>query len=202
MPPAGDRPQPSAESLASLSLEFDTLVSDLSSRFMNLPPAKVDREIEGTLRRVSEPLGLDLAVLWRWSDANPGVITPAHAWWALEGLRPSEPLRQDRYPWTVKHVLAGRMLAISSPERRPLPAEGHVDRQTCLEVGIESASGPPTLGGGGPPVGALCLTALRQPRNWPDALVERLQLVAQVLTNALSAGATSSACGRARSAWA
>ncbi len=182
MPPAGDRPQPSAESLASL-LEFDTLVSDLSSRFMNLPPAEVDREIEGTLRRVSEPLGLDLAVLWRWSDANPGVITPAHAWWALEGLRPSEPLRQDRYPWTVKHVLAGRMLAISSPDE--LPAEGHVDRQTCLEVGIKSALVLPLSVGGGPPVGALCLTALRQPRNWPDALVERLQLVAQVLTNAL-----------------
>jgi PAS domain S-box-containing protein len=182
MPPALDLPQPSADCLAS-PLEVDSLISDLSSRFISLPPADVDREIEDALRRVCEPLGLDLAVLWQWSDAAPGVITPTYAWWALEGLRPSEPLRQDQYPWSVKQVLAGRMFAIASPEE--LPPEAQVDRESCLEVGIKSALVLPLSVGGGPPVGALGLNALRQPRDWPDALVKRLQLVAQVLTNAL-----------------
>ena len=38
-------------------LEFETLIAELSSRFVNLPPAEVDREIEDALRRVCEPLG-------------------------------------------------------------------------------------------------------------------------------------------------
>jgi GAF domain-containing protein len=40
--------------------------------------------------------------------------------------------------------------------------------------------------GGEPPVGALGFNALRVARDWPDALVKRLQLVAQVFTNALA----------------
>ena len=40
--------------------------------------------------------------------------------------------------------------------------------------------------GGEPPVGALAFNTLRAERDWPDALVKRLQLVAQVFTNALA----------------
>ena len=115
---------PSAEQLGSL-LEFETLIAELSSRFIHLPPGEVDREIEDALRRVCEPLGIDLAVLWQWSAAAPGVITPTQAYCAQEGLRPSEPMREEHYLWSVQQVLAGRMFAISSPEE--LPAEAAVD---------------------------------------------------------------------------
>jgi len=40
--------------------------------------------------------------------------------------------------------------------------------------------------GGGPPVGCLALNTLGEERNWPDEVVKRLQLVAQVFTNALA----------------
>ena len=71
--------RPSIEYLAR-SLEFETLLADLSARFVSLPAGEVDREIEDALRRVCEPLGIDLAVLWQWSSAAPDVITPTHAY--------------------------------------------------------------------------------------------------------------------------
>ncbi len=172
----------SADHLASL-LEFETLISDLSSRFINLPPGEVDREIEDALRRVCEPLGIDLAVLWQWASGAPDLIMPTHAYCAQEGLRPSEPMRKEQYPWSVQQVLAGRMFAISSPEE--LPAEAAVDRETCRLFGIKSAVCLPLSVGGEPPVGALGFNALLAKRGWPDALLKRLQLVAQVFTNAL-----------------
>ena len=64
------------------TLEFETLIAELSSRFIHLPPGEVDREIEDALRRVCEPLGIDLAVLWQWSGAAPSVILPTHAYCA------------------------------------------------------------------------------------------------------------------------
>jgi hypothetical protein len=67
-----DEAQPSAEHIEN-RLEFETLVADHSSSFINLPPGGVDREIEHALRRVCEPLGIDLAVLWQWSGSTPGV---------------------------------------------------------------------------------------------------------------------------------
>jgi len=172
----------SAESLQQ-RLEFETLISDLSSSFINLRPGEVDREIENALRRVCEPLGIDLAVLWQWSQAAPDIITPTHVHYTGEGPRPSEPMRQDHYPWTRLQMLAGRLVAVSSPEA--LPPEAAVDRETCRLFGIKSAIALPLMVGGESPIGALGLNSLRAQRDWPDALVKRLQLVAQVFTNAL-----------------
>jgi formate hydrogenlyase transcriptional activator len=181
--PTVDPSQRSAEDLASL-LEFETLIADLSSRFINLPSVEVDREIEDALRRVCEPLGIDLAVVWQWAGAPPAVLRPTHAYCVQEGLRPSEPMREEHYPWSRQEVLAGRMFAISSPE--DLPAEAAVDRETCRRFGIKSAACLPLSVGGEAPVGALGFNALRAARDWPDVLLKRLQLVAQVFTNALA----------------
>jgi len=68
MPPTAEQPRPSGEHFGGL-LEFEALISDLSSRFINLPHDELDREIADALRRVSERLGLDSAVLWQWTGA-------------------------------------------------------------------------------------------------------------------------------------
>jgi hypothetical protein len=77
------------------SLESETLLADLSSRFVNLPADKVDREIEEALRRVCEFVGIDLAVLWQWSSETPDVIMPTHTYFAQGGVLSPEPLRQE-----------------------------------------------------------------------------------------------------------
>jgi len=175
--------QPSAEGLESL-LNFETLIAELSSRFINLSPGEVDREIEDALRRVCELLGIDYAVLWQWSSATPGVITPTHAYSPGEGLPSDEPLRQELFPWVGAQMLAGRVVVIPSLEG--LPAEAAVDRESARRSGIQSNLTLPLSVGGEPPVGALGLNTLRAERDWPDALVKRLQLVAQVFTNAIA----------------
>ena len=130
-------------------LEFETLISDLSSRFINLPPGEVDREIEDALRRVCEFLGIDLAVLWQWSVVAPGVLTPTHFYYAQEGLQPPEPMRQEHYPWYVQQMLAGRIVAFSSLEE--LPAEAAVDLEHGRLLGIKSNLCLPLSVGGEPP---------------------------------------------------
>ena len=69
-------------------LEFETLISDLSSRFINLPPDEVDREIEDTQRRVCEVLGIDLSALWEGSAAAGGPLTLTHFYSSQEDLLP------------------------------------------------------------------------------------------------------------------
>ena len=84
-----NQPKPSAERLGD-RLEFETLLADLSSRFINLPPGDVDREIEDALRRVCELLGIDMAVLWQWVAAAPDVITPTHGYPDSAGPSPPD----------------------------------------------------------------------------------------------------------------
>ena len=81
-------------------------------------------------------------------------------------------------------MLAGRLVAIPSLDE--LPAEAPVDRESCRLIGVKSNLCIPLSVGGEPPVGCLGLSTLHEERAWPDALVKRLQLVAQVFTNALA----------------
>ena len=164
--------------------EFETLVSELSSRFINLRPSEVDREIEDALRRVCEFLGIDYAVLWQWSTGTPDVITPTHAYPAQEDLQPPGPPVQERYPWSVQQMLAGHTIALSSLQK--VPAEGAVDRESARLVGIKSNLTLPLTVGGEPPVGALAFNTLQAERDWPEELVNRLGLVGQVFGNALA----------------
>jgi formate hydrogenlyase transcriptional activator len=163
---------------------FESLLVELSSRFINLAPGDVDREIEVALRRVCEFVGIDRAVLWQWSSAAPDVITPTHAYFAQGALPPAGPLRQEQFPWFRQEMLAGRIVRLSSVE--DLPAEAAIDLEFARHLGIKSNLTIPLSVGGERPVGALGLNTLRAALDWPDALVTRLQLVAQVFTNALA----------------
>jgi two-component system, LuxR family, sensor kinase FixL len=165
-------------------LQFETLIADLSSRFVNLPAGKVDGEIEGALRRICEFVGIDLAVLWQRSDGASGSFTPTHRYSAQEDLQPPESISQEQYPWAVQQVLAGRMIGFSSPEE--LPAEAAVDLEHVRRRGIRSNLTIPLSVGGQPSIGALALNSLRAQRDWPDALVKRLQLAVQIFINALA----------------
>jgi PAS domain S-box-containing protein len=161
-----------------------TLLADISSKFVNLPPTEVDREIEAALRRVCESLDLDLATLWQWSDAAPGVLMFTHAYRAQETPPTAEPSGQQQFPWVIGQLRAGRTVAIPSVEE--LPAEAAVDQANGRLGGIKAALAIPLSVGGEPPVGALGLNSTRAERNWPDTQVKRLEVVAQVFANALA----------------
>jgi signal transduction histidine kinase len=180
-----DQAPPSAGSLES-RLEFETLISDLSTRFVSLRPDQVDGEIENALRRVCGALDIDLAVLWQWPLGAPDCITSSHVYCTVDSVKNLEPMHDKDYPWSRQQVFAGRMFAISSLDE--LPAEADVDRETCRRYGIKSALCLPLLLGDDTPVGALGLNSLRESREWPDVLVQRLRLVAEIFANALDRG--------------
>ena len=159
------------------------MLADMSARFVNVSPADVDREIEDALRRACRVLGIDLAVLWQWADAAAGVITPTHFYFVQAGLPAAAPIRQDSYPWYVAQMLAGHAVVASTLD--DLPAEAAIDRENTRLLGIQSNLTLPLAVGGEPPIGALGLNTIRTQRDWSDELVKRLQLVAQVFTNAL-----------------
>jgi formate hydrogenlyase transcriptional activator len=164
-------------------LRFETLIADLSLEFVKVPASDVDGQIMDAERRICEFLGLDLAALWQWSVDTPSVLTPTHVY-AHDGLQAPGQMRQEHFPWFLREMLAGRMVAISSLAE--LPAEAAVDREVCRQLGVKSNLTIPLSVGGEPPIGVLGFNALRTERDWPEALVKRLQLVAQIFANALA----------------
>ncbi len=165
-------------------LEFEMLIANLSARFVNLPPDQIDSEIKNAERGMCEVLDIDLAALWQPREVVPDVFVLTHLYSKQGGLEPLEQMLDDHFPWFKQQALLGRTVIISSLEE--LPAGTTRDRESARLFGIKSNLTLPLSVGGGPVFGILGLSTLREHRKWPDELVKRLQLVAQVFANALA----------------
>ncbi len=164
-------------------LRFETLLAEISAHFVNLPADRIDDEIEQAQRRICECLGLEMSILWQWTDDTPRFLTITHFHSPPGGTpRPHRMDAKEAVPWILEKMLCGELLTISTDD---LPPEAARDRETRLRYGIKSAVTIPLSIGGGALIGVLTFNALKEKRSWPEAIVRRLRLVAQIFTNAL-----------------
>lgn len=166
-------------------VQFEMVLADISARFVNIPSDQIDGEIEDAQRRVCECLGLDLSALWQWSVEDPESLTMSHIYRSMEGPPVPEPMNaQEHFPWCMQQLKAGRIIAVSSMDE--LPAEAVRDQETWRNFGVKTSLTFPLAVGDGPPIGALSFNTMRAERTWPEVIIKRLQLVAQVFANALA----------------
>ncbi len=167
-------------------LRFETLLTDISARFVNLPADRIDAEIEDAQRLICECLALDLSSLWQWSGDAPHslVLTHLHSPPPPYGpIRPEHLDGQESFPWKLAHFLKGEMIAHTIKD---LPPEAARDLESYRTYGIKSSVGIPLSTGGGPLIGVLSFEDLRVERSWPEPILKRLRLVAQIFANALA----------------
>ncbi|MGB8426933.1 MAG: sigma 54-interacting transcriptional regulator [Desulfobacterales bacterium] len=165
-------------------LEFESLLADISTRFVNLPAERIDSEIEDAHRRVCACLGLDFSALWQLSAKSPRNYVLTHSYRLLEGPALPDRMTADEYfPWCLAHVAAGEILAVSTEQ---LPAEAARDQEVWRQYGIKSSLVVPLSAGGAPPVGAVSFNTMKADRTWPEPFVKQLQLVAQIFANAIT----------------
>ncbi len=98
-------------------------------------------------------------------------------------MLPSDGMTQDHFPWCQQQMVDGRIVSISSLE--DLPPEAAQDLESCRLFGIKSNLTLPLSMGDDPPVGVIGFNTLQTERDWSKEVVKRLQLVAQIFTNAL-----------------
>lgn len=161
------------------------LIAGLSSRFVDLAPGDVDREIGDAQRQVCEYLGLDLSVLWQWS-ADPARRLALTHFFRREGgaLPTASDNAEEAFPWTLAQLQAGRIVTVSS--LGALPPEASRDREAWLRLGSKASVTIPLSAGGEPPVGALSFHTMVRERAWPEEIVQRLKVVAEIFTSALA----------------
>jgi len=165
-------------------LRFETLLTDISAHFINLPADEIDGVIEDAQRRICSLLGLDRSVLWQACEKAPEKMLLTHVHQPPEGLLPDSPFHaMDNFPWLLTQVLHGETVAIQSWE--DFPPEAIRDRESFRRWGTKSTLVVP-LSIGGKKIGALSFGRLRKERDWPEKIVKRLQLLAQVFANALA----------------
>jgi len=162
-------------------LAFERLVSELSARFVNLPPSDVDRVIEDAQRQLCEALALDRSALYQVSD-NGGDFLLTHHWERHDDLAAAPNVSGNReFPWSHARLVKGQVACFSSVDEIPDAAE----RECVRRYGNKSRVAVP-VSIGGRIIGSITFSTTRRPRTWDQQVLDRLQLIAQVFANALA----------------
>ncbi len=161
-------------------LQFETLLTELSAKFVNVPASQVDSQIEWGLQRIVELLGIDRSGLGQVSgDRKQLVVTHSYQ---LPGIPPSARLMLDsQFPTFARMVHQG--LVIRLPD--DMPPEATQEREYFRQVGLKSNVTIPLMAMG-TVVGGIGFSSFRSQRRLPDELIPRLRLVGDIFTNALA----------------
>jgi PAS domain S-box-containing protein len=159
------------------------MITDLSSRFVHLPPEQVDAEIESAMKQICETLGLDRSELAKLGEKDAR-FHMTHCWAAAGISRLPDITPHEHIPWITGQILSGSFVQFSTLD--DFPEEAIRDRETTREI-VKAKSGTIIpLSVGGRVFGAIAFDAMVCERTWSAQITERLCLVAQVFANALA----------------
>jgi PAS domain S-box-containing protein len=164
-------------------LRFETLLTELSAAFANLPTTKVDQEIDKWLQNLVEFLDLDRAILDQVGE--DGVTLSRSHSHTIRGID-TGPLdvANDHAPWITEQLLKGNTVKWS---RIPhdVPEGASKEREFAGRIGAKSLLSIPVCIGGSV-ICAVSFTSLRIYRDWPDEMVAQLRLVGEIFANAIA----------------
>ena len=160
---------------------FSALLFDLSAQFLSLPANEIGHGIEKGLKLIGEFLNIDRITLTEFPQNGKG-LDIVHSY-AAPGVSPVLGHFSNGIPWTINEIRKGNTVVLAQlPD--DCPEEALQDRQYYLEQGVQSALGLPLRVGKSIP-GAIFFDSLPIGRFWPNELVQILDKLGGILTNAL-----------------
>jgi len=162
---------------------FETLLTAVATQLLGAPLESFDGCINDVLSRLVEFNGVERSTL-SLADPADGMVHTTHAV-AAPGVTPV-PLgtaAELRLPWITKQVREKHMPVILEGEH-DFPRESAADLRTLREFHIKSVAIFPIVAGD-QFLGAVTFGTTRVERSWPQPLVDRMRLIAEVFAGAL-----------------
>jgi PAS domain S-box-containing protein len=174
-------------------LGFHRLISDLATRLASVDADALEATIVAGLTQIGEVLQLQRATVWRWEVGE----TVARPWcfWQEPGLpSPPPPLPIASVPFMMSMLEAGETVRFTTPGELPDP----IDRATAEQRGVRSGLALPLFRDAEDGVQyVLSFTSMTAEREWVPAVIERLRLVAGLISVALAHRASQAGLQRA-----
>jgi formate hydrogenlyase transcriptional activator len=162
-------------------LRLEELLSEISTKFINLPISRFGKEMQESLRTVGEFFKADRCSLIMISDDGKR-LTPSYVW-----LSDAVGKSQNVYPieysdaiiekWRTGEPVVGDLLS-------ELPRDLGLASGILKEAGWKSSATVP-LKAGKDLLGAFGISSLTREKVWSEEMVKRLQLIGECFANAL-----------------
>lgn len=162
-------------------LTFETLLSELSAAFVNVPVDVVDPAIDHWLQQIATFIGTDSCALLEFSDdesslrATYAYSTPGSPSILVSVLSPA-------FSWYIGTLKRGESVVLNTID--DLPEEAVAERSYAMQGLIFSHAAIP-LNMSGRPFGAIGLADFHVSRIWSETELQRLRLMGEVLMTAV-----------------
>ena len=163
-------------------LSFEKLLSDISTKLINLPISKIDEELRQSLKMVVEFLDVDRGSVFQFLP-DMEHLKRVHAWTAEGALSSPEQYAIEELPWSIEKIKM-KELAFAE-EVNDLPPEAAIDQKALLRYDIRSALMIPMVAGG-VVIGAIAISTIKKQINWPRQIFDRIQVIGNIFASALT----------------
>jgi signal transduction histidine kinase len=165
-------------------LRLETMLSQLSSRFVQIPGDALEAEIEQAVARIVEHLGLDHSTVFLLSDDGRELQVN------LSSQRPGEPpppsaIALDSIPWLWTQMERGDLFRFSSVS--DLPAEASREKKLMVQLGIKSGVAV-ALSDQGNVFGMIAFGLRTHEHRWDDRILQRLKHFSSLVAHGLARG--------------
>ncbi|MCK8825119.1 SpoIIE family protein phosphatase [Fuchsiella alkaliacetigena] len=169
--------------------ELESLITDLSTHFINLDHDEIDREINFALKRLGEFTGVDRSNIFIFSEDNTNLVN-THEWTA-EDIEPLDEgfkgFMAKGIPWLVEQLNEFKVVKISSLSE--LPAKAKSELIILRALNVESAVFVPLITNKSSIsfslLGFLAFISVREKQDLSEEVIELLQIAGDMLVNAL-----------------
>ena len=173
-------PEPDLDQLSQLAVT-------LSRRLTGVRPEATDSEMAGALAAIAVATRVSACQLMEFNES--GSVKQIYNSTGTE-CTPGGDEAEGVEGWVVERLVGGEVVAISRPEE--LPREAVVSREQARRAWPYSMLAVPASPGGHVVCG-LVINNGRVPRRWPTLMIDRLQLLAEILGGALQRGRSETA---------
>jgi PAS domain S-box-containing protein len=165
-------------------ISLETLIMDISARFIRLPAHKLDKGITRAIQTIGNFLDVDRVYIFKYRSAN-STLENTHEWCgeSIEShISRMNNIPLERVSWLVDQINAGKDVYI--PRVEDLPDEAAIVREELRRQAIQSLLAVPMVFGGNI-TGFLGVDSVRQTRIWTNDVISLLRITGEILANAM-----------------
>lgn len=166
-------------------LEYEKMVSEISSYFINLPGENIDDGIDFTLEKVGRLFRVERSYLFLLNDDGK-TVSNTHEW-SAEGIEPLLENLQNiplgSLPWWEEQIRKRRHVYI--PDVDLLPTEAEAEKELFQAQGIRSLLCVPIFINN-ILSGFFGFDVVREKKAWPEGHIVLLKVIAELIASALT----------------
>lgn len=178
-----------SEKLAALNsnqrqLALEKMVANISKRLVNAPSDELDPTIDLILAQLGQFFDVDRCYIYQY-DSSGVEFSCTHEWYA-EQIESKKADRQNLvrtdFPWIHTQIMA--QLPVSIESITELDESVATEREILISQGVQSLLAIPMIENS-KLIGVLGIDSVREHSQWPEDKITLLEIVAEIISNAL-----------------